>query len=429
MKKLIITVILITASLLIAPKFIGNIVEQEREKSRVEFNKNEGISLTTEKYTRGWFGADVTSELTINLEGEGVANLTLHVEEEVSFGPVIITDNNWHIGLGYSAASFKVSADEIDENIMTLINENIHLSALLSFDRSATVFIETDKSNYETDDSTITVAPSLSEFTFSNNEHITGTFSWGGLEFNKSGERLVIGHIDMAAEQHVVSGDYLQGTAILTGDTRLEIQSFDVYSHNNHAFSLNDASFISIVSLDDDLLTVTLKQSAKEIMAAEQRFNSLNLDIVLANIDINVLQELKPIMTEISSSSPNEEPSKETMYALSGLIEKLLIKKPNLKVTDLSVVTEEGKIMSELNVTINQDLFDVNNLNSMALVTALNADAKGTVPLDFLAKFGIAAIVERFVVQGYLTKQEKNINFDAQYVERQLTINGKAFQL
>jgi len=41
----------------------------------------------------------------------------------------------------------------------------------------------------------------------------------------------------------------------------------------------------------------------------------------------------------------------------------------------------------------------------------------------------MAAMVDNFVEQGYLTKQDNNISFEAKYLENQLTVNGKAFQL
>ena len=43
MKKLVITLSLIVVILLVAPKFIGSVVEQEREKSVTELNNVDGV--------------------------------------------------------------------------------------------------------------------------------------------------------------------------------------------------------------------------------------------------------------------------------------------------------------------------------------------------------------------------------------------------
>jgi len=429
MKNLSIAVGLILVSLLIAPKFIGAMVESEREKVLVNLNETDGITLTTSQYHTGWFGADVTSELTIALEEDGSTDITLSLEEELTFGPVIITSQGWHLGLGYSAVKFKFSAAEVDEEIIKLINEKIHLGALLSFNKDVTSFIKTDEMSYQDGESTLVSAPASAQFTLTDNTSIAGQFSWGGLEFEELGERFVIGKVAMSTKQKVVSGDYLRGTAILTGDASFTVEKIDFYSQASHVFSLADAGLTTAVSLDNDLLALTLSYYAQSISASGQNFEKPNLDIVLANIDIHALQELNTTMANMPVNDLDSESSKEILHALSTVAEKVLAKNPSLKVTDLSIVTDEGKIASELNFTINKDLFDMSNINSMAFIMALEADAKGIAPIAFLTNLGMAAMVDSFVEQGYLTKQDNNISFEAKYLESELTVNGKVFQL
>lgn len=429
MKKLFIAVSLVLATLLIAPKFIGTIVEEEREKMLVELNAIEGISLTTSQYNSGWFGAQVSSELSLSLEEDGFADVTLLLEEDLSFGPVIITKQAWHLGLGYSAVKFKFSAAELDEKIIKLINDNMHLGALLRFNKDVTTFIHTDEMSYEEGSSAIVAKAAAAQFTLVNNEKISGDFSWGGLEVKDAAERLVIGSVTMSTEQTVVSGDYLQGTAILTGDATFNVANIDIYEQGSHVFSLSDAGLKTDVSLDKELLALTLQYYAKEISASGQSFTKPNLEIVLANIDIKALQELNDTMASLSTGLAGQDNSEELLAALSAVADKVLAKDPSLKVTDLSVVTEQGKIASEFNFSINKDLFDMNNLDSMSLIMALEADAKGKAPLAYLTHLGMAPMVDNFVEQGYLTKQENDISFEAKYVQSQLTINGKAFAL
>ena len=431
MKKLSIAIALILASLLIAPKLIGSVVEEEREKVLVELNNTDGITLTTSQYTSSWFGAEVTSELTFSLDDAGLADVTILLEEQLSFGPVIITEQDWHLGLGYSAIKFKFSSAEVDDEIIELINEKIHLGALLSFNKDVTTFITTEEMSYQDGDTAIVSAPAEAQFSLINNEQIIGGFSWGGLEIKAEGERFVIGTVAMSTKQKVVRGDYLQGTAILTGDATFNVAKIDMYSQNSHVFSLSEAGLTSVVSLDDELLALKLKYHAKEISASGQSFEQPNLEVVLVNIDINALQELNKLSAKLSIDVAGQDYSAELLAALSAVADQILAKEPKLTVTDLSVVTEQGKIASEFALNINKDLFDFNsvNSNSMALIMALEADAKGSVPMEFLTQFGMAPMVDNFVAQGYLTKQDNDVSFVAKYVESQLTINGKAFQL
>ncbi|OUR78910.1 hypothetical protein A9Q75_12925 [Colwellia psychrerythraea] len=429
MNKIYIAIVLILVSLLIAPKFIGSMVETERQRVLATLNETDGITLTTSQYSSGWFGADVVSEMKIALEDNSINEVTIIVEENISFGPVIITEKNWHLGLGYSAVKFKFSALELDESIVDIINEKLHVGALLSFSKEVTTFIDTDKITYQDVDSVIVSEPSSAQFTLINNEHIIGDFSWEGLDVKGQDERLVIGAVDMSTKQKVVSGDYLAGTAILTGDATFTVAGINVYNDNSKVFSLDGAVLTSEVSLENDLLALALNYQAKEISASGQYFKEPNVAILLANIDVHALQELNTAMANLSVNASGEYDSEESLKALSTVAEKILAKDPNLKITDLSVVTDEGKIASEFNFTINKYLFDSANLNSMALIKALEADAKGKVPMAFLSKLGMASMVDNFVKQGYLTRQDNEITVEAKYVQSQLTVNGKAFQL
>jgi len=429
MKKLYIALVLVLASVLIAPKFIGSVVETERQRVIKKLNETDGISLTTSEYNSGWFGADVVSEMTIALDDKSIADVTIILEEALSFGPVIITEQSWHLALGYSAVKFKFAALDVDDDIVEIINEKLHVGALLGFNKAVTTFIDTDKISYQNVDGLIVSEPASMQFTLINNEHINGDFSWGGLEVNGQDERLVIGAIDMSTQQKVVSGDYLSGTAILTGDAAFKVAGLNIYNENSKVFSVDQAVLTSKVSLDNDLLALALNYQAKEISASGQYFKEPNVAILLANIDVDALQELNTAMANLSVNASGEYDSEESLKVLSAVTEKMLAKDPNLKITDLSVVTEEGKVATEFNFNINKDLFDSANVNSITLITSLEAYAKGKAPMAFLSKLGMAPMVDNFVKQGYLHRQNNEITVEAKYVQSQLMVNGKVFQL
>lgn len=430
MKKIFIAVIVILAGvMLIAPKLIGSTVEEERKQILSELNKADGISITTKEYIGSWFGAKVSSELTVNLEEEGLADLVLTLDEDLTFGPIVMTKQGWFLALGYSQLRFSVASADVDSDILTLINEKIHLGALLDFNSNVTTFINTDKFNYEGQGSSLSSEPLAAKFALIDNKKIKGDFSWGGIELNELGKRFVIGKVDMSTEQQVVSGDYLKGTAILSGDAKFNVEKINMYSQDNHIFSLNDTEIASSVSVNNDLLALNLKYHAKDISASGQFYEKPSMEIEFANVDIKALQELNTLMANLSNDQVNNTNSDEILKVLSGVVEQMLAKEPTLKVTDLSVVAEEGKVNTALNLAINKDLIDTNNLNSMSFVMALEGDAKGKAPLGLLAKFGLSPMVDAFVQQGYLTKQENDIHFTATYIQNALTLNGKSFQL
>ena len=430
MKKLFIAVIIIlTATLLIAPKFIGSTVEQERGQILTQLNKTAGIHITTISYEDHWFGADVSSLLTVNLEEEGLSELTLQLEEELSFGPIISNQQGLFWGLGYSVLSFKITSTDIDTEVIELINEKIHLSALLDFDSNVTTFISTDEFSYEDQGSSIVSLPSTANFTLLDNKKIKGSFSWGGLELNELGDRFIVGKIAMSTEQEVVSGDYFKGTAILIGDAKVTIEKINMFEQEKHSFSLNYTELASTVSINNDALELNIKYHAKDLSASGQYYEKPSLAVELSNVDLNALKELNSTMANLSSPVASNDNTEELLQVLSKVTAKLLAKDPTLKVTDLSVVSEYGKISTIMNFMINKDLIDTNNLQPMSFILALEAEATGKAPIGFLTKLGVLPMIDGFVQQGYLTKQENDISFDAKYQRNELTLNNKPFQL
>lgn len=429
MKKVYFIAVLIIATVLISPKFIGSVVETERSKALTELNKVEGLTLITRDYETRWFGGTVNSELILSPLAQGGSPITLLLEEELSFGPVIFTGEKLQLGLGHSALTFTLLSNDVDDELLKLINEKIHISALLGLNKAVTTFVNIDALKYQNAGNSIESAPSQIEVTFRDNKHMIGDLSWGGLELNEEGEKISIGELTMSTEQTVVSGDYFAGTAILAGHAEFNLAEANRYSQNMHVFSLSDAGVKSEVSLDNDLLALTMKYYAQEISASGQNFQQPNLDIHLANVDINAIQKLNDTMNDLSMNAVNNGNSDQILRVLSEVVEKILVQEPSLKVTDLSVLTDEGKVQTQMNFSLNKDLIDTNNLNQMSLIMALEADAKGMVPLPLLTKFGVAPVASNFVEQGYLTQQENDILFDAEYLNSQLTLNGKVLQL
>lgn len=429
MKKIIATAVAITAIPILSPLFVGDFVKTERESVIAELNSQQGISISTTQYESRWFGADVTTQVSMPLE-EGMPEITLVVKEKLSFGPVIYANNNWHFGFGHSAVSTDFSSFELGEELTQLLQDKVHLSALMAFDSTVTTFLHTDEISHQVDSNKITAHPASMWFSIKDNTQIAGEFNWAGFEYSSLEGRFVLDDVAMNTQQTVVSGDYLKGTAVLTGQAHINVAEVNVFEGDAKVFAIEKGQLTSDVSLNNDLLALALNYTADQVSASGQYFSQPSLDIVFANIDFMAIQQLNAIMASINNGQQTTEADSEKLLtALSEITEKVLAKEPNIKINDLSVVTEEGKIASELNVNINKDLFDTNNLNAMSLMTALEADAQGKVPTAFLNKFGMSPMVDSFVQQGFLTLKDDTINFDAKYVENQLTLNGKPFQL
>ncbi len=425
MKKLVIAIIAIIILIAFAPKIIGVKVANERAKLIAQLNAAKGISVKNTGYTPSWFGAQSISEVTFSLVQHDIDDITVIVDEQLSFGPIIVTKDDWFLALGYSEVKLHSSSALIDEEVMTFINKNLHLSTRLTFTNDVIAKVKTDEISFEDGNTQFNAAPAMGEFSVKNYKDFLGQLSWGGLVLKNNEGQLTIGQVSVDTQQSVVSGNYLQGTAILSGDANFFVESIEFRDiSGNEMFSLQKLLFTSAVSVQNELLKLELSHRAAEMVALGQTFNKPNVDIILADLDVNALQELNNLLANTPMGSADV--SAEFRQQVLLLAEKFIEKEPSLNITDLSVVTDSGKILSELTLTIDKQLFD--NQNLMSVVSALNVDAKGNAPADFFSQFGVTAMINRFVEQGYLIKQDNLLSFVAKYSQAQLSLNGKVIQ-
>ncbi len=427
MKKIFIAITIICIVLGVSPKIIGVKVADERDKLIAQLNTANGVSVKNTRYVANWFGAESSSEVTLELAEQGLGDITVVVNEHLSFGPLIVTKHDWFLALGYSEVKLHSSSELIDDEIMTFINEKIELSTLLTFTNDLVTKIKTDEITFEDGQTNFKAYPAVAEFSVKNYTDLQGEFNWEGLVLTSNEGQLTIGKVNANSEQSVVSGNYLEGTAILTGDARFLVENIEfIDGTENSIFTSENFLLTSSVSVEDELLRLELAYNADKIIALGQTFKQPNLDIILTDVDINALQELNGLLASIPMEATSQPISTEVTQQISLLAEKFIAKDPSLNISDLSVETDDGKIQSQLMLTIDKQLFD--NQNLMSAATALNAEAQGNAPAEFFTQFGVAPMINNLVEQGYLIRKDNILSFVAKYSQAQLSLNGKVIQ-
>ena len=427
MKKLIITLLVLITVGLIAPKFIGSVVETEHQAGVDKLNENPAITINSTTFTSDWFGGKATTEMTILLQDDEIEDITIIVEENLSFGPVIFTDEGLEFALSYSQANINFKELLIDEEIETFINNKIHLSGLLTFSKSIVSKIVIDEVSKEVDGNKVASTKAVGYFTLEDNNRLYGDFNWAGLTATTSDESFTIGKIQFSLDQALIAGDYYQGNAISTGDFDFSISSIAAKdTTGNTVFTLDNLLIKAMSAVSNDLMTITMNYSADKVESAGQKLENANLDVVFNGLNIKVMQEINTLMAELSAVD-EEMFSPENMQKLSLLTAKLLEDDPVVEIKDFSVQTPEGKIESSMQVSVDKKLFDTTNI--MSIIPAIKADANGKAPMPFFAKLGLAPMVDMYVQQGFIVQKEEELSFKVNFTQGQLNVNGNVIQL
>lgn len=422
MKKISLFIIIVVIAALVAPKFIGTVVETEYQAALDKLAKNPSIQINSSTFVKGWFGGKVTTDMTVLLHDGEIEDISLIAEDTLSFGPIIFTQNGIKLALSYSEAKINFKSFLLDDEITGFINDKIQLTGLLTFSKDVVTTIIIDEVTKEVDGNSIVSSKAVGEFVLENEKRVYGEFNWAGLTAKTSEDNFVIGAMNFSLDQTLIAGDYYQGNAISTGNFDFKIDS--IISSDpvgNEVFSMKNLIIAAVASVEDKLMKIDLNYSADEMNSVGQSLKNANLKVVVNRIDVKTMQEVNKILTELAGVE-EDMLNEENMAKLSPLVSKVLEHDPILAIEDLSVETPEGKIESDMTFTIDKNTFDANNL--MSVMLALKADAKGKAPAAFFTKLGLGGMVDMYVEQGLVIKTDDELSFKAKFFQSQLEVNG-----
>ena len=427
MKKLFIALMLLIISALMAPKFIGGVVKTEHQSVINKLNENPAITIKSTTFTRQWFGGKARTEMTILLQDDDIADITIIVEENLLFGPIIFNDEGLVFALSFSQADINVKERLIDEEIENFIHNKIHLTGLFTFSKDIVSKIVIDEVSKEVDGNKVDSAKAVGHFTFEKSNRLYGDFTWAGLTATTRDESFVLGEVKFSLDQTLIAGDYYQGNAISTGDFDFSMASINAKDATGNAvFTLDNLLISAMSAVTKDLMQIKMNVSADKLVLAGQQLEHANFSVVLNGLNIKVMQAVNTLMTELSADG-EAMLSLENIKKISALTTKLLASDPVIEVKDFSVETPEGKIESAMQVSVDKKLFD--GANIMSIMAALKADANGKAPMPFFTKLGLAPIVDRYVQQGLIVLKDEELSIKVNFAHGQLNVNGHVIPL
>ena len=428
MKKIVTALGIVVGAALVLPKFIGSVVETEHQAMLAEMNNNESFTVSAKSFEANWFNGSATTEMTVHLQEAELEDITFTIEEKLLFGPVIFADDGVHFALSHSTATFNLNELGVDEEVVDFIEDKIKITGLLTFSKDVVSRINVEEMSKEIDGNSMVFHAASGEISIANKRHLTGDFQWGGMKVKSSDANVVIGPVTMDIDQEVIRGDYYAGDAISVGDANFKMTSVKVNDETgNEVVNVNNVLMTAVSTVDNDLMNINFVYHIDDIQSMGQKFEHANLEFVFENLDVNVMTELNTVFTELSSSNPEEALSEENVQKLSAIGAKLLEKDPVIKMTDLSVETPEGKVVSDLQVSMDKNKFDAANF--MTAMMALQANAKGNAPEALFAKFGLTPMINMYVDQGLLVRKDDKLSFAVSFTQGQLQVNGQVIPM
>ncbi|MCP4271037.1 MAG: YdgA family protein [Gammaproteobacteria bacterium] len=430
MKKLLILVAA-AAALAISPYFVGSKSEAHIKKILELTNENPSINITIIDYKKGWFSTTATfeMELTMQLDPDMKNFPRLRFIEEMKHGPLLWQTEGIGLGLIDTVSTIVLPEEwQAEINKIEAINEEtLQMTSRTDFDGTTRSHFNLKAIHHISEDNnSIIIKPATATFTYNMSGHMFGSFLWQGLQFSEQGKRILkTGKLEAEFDSKVISGNMFSGNAISSGTFDAVIENITFTGATPaEAVELSNFRIKGESDVHQELIDVHLLYEVEKIAVMAQKFNELQFDTSILNLDIEALQDLNELIVQ-SQQQLQQDPQAQSSALLANMqsvVPKLLTKDPQLKINNFGLNTDHGKITSQLNMRINPELFSQDN--PQTFVAAIELDASGSGPEAFFNAQGLATMIEPLVEQKMLIREDGQLKFNLTFIQGVPLING-----
>ena len=423
MKKVLLSLVVVTGALLFFPFFISDSVKLKHQSFLDHFEKNSSsFTLKNSAFEQHWFGATAKNTLVIPLVDAAVPNIELTIVEDISFGPLLFSSSGITLGYARSIVTIEVNEDFVNPEVAQIIKDNVAIQVIYTLSQNVIANIEVQKIEARLDNEQVIIEPLTASYAFVDGKHISANLHWLGAKLSDNKVIFTLGEMRLDSEQTLIDGIAYNSNALFKGKFTTQLSQLNVVDKLGvPLYSMKELSLLAESKVDKDLMTVNFGYHVDELISGKQAYNNANFSMELNNLKIDILQQVIVLFNDAQTHSL-QLISPEYSSRFLALLDKLLVHEPVFKLSDFSVETASGKIAANLNLSIDKVTFDPSNTSS--LITALKLDAKGHAPTEFFQQLDLTPFVDMYVQQGYLLKSEEDVNFTVNLSEGVLEVNG-----
>ncbi len=398
MKKLfVILIVVLIASLLIAPFFVGGVAENKFNEIIAQ-TESYNVSVSS-RYARSWFSSDAEttmragSSLLKNVPAQlqnGLAFVTgivVRTTHAINHGPFSFSDLGGH----HSPIQPVIAAIHNTSTIILpheLSNDSItlHTYATINMNGSYDSYLDIPAASHSI---TADVPVTIQYDTLSASTHLSP-------DLKKTDYTLSIPSFFLRSDNGALAADRLS----LSGSSQKGI--FDLLFGSNHCEmsqltieNPSDSSTLQLSGFSFDM--VSFEQNSSVALTTTTRLNSLLLDDVAygpgaftfayRNVDAESLYKLQNIFTMFKNAQWDEQHVMANSFMLysqiMALLPQLLSKSPEVEIRDFSFVTPDGDFSGNVMIAVQGITKDM-VLTTAEIINALDATATLSLPVAFV---------------------------------------------
>ncbi|MCW9046537.1 MAG: YdgA family protein [Gammaproteobacteria bacterium] len=178
------------------------------------------------------------------------------------------------------------------------------------------------------------------------------------------------------------------GNDIMIGDSVISMNLLNIDSGEDQ-FAVRDLVVRSVTSENAGLINSNSRVEARELLASNQKFGPLILNMSVNGINAESLNQLQDMQTELEEKLQQGLPPEQINAMMTGQIMAIipdLIKQAEIKVNPLSVDSELGKLEADLDFTL-EGIDSDTPADPMFLLGAINLDLNFSIDEQLLKQF------------------------------------------
>lgn len=363
--------VLLLVALIVSPYAVGFKVKADYQRSIDQFSLLSQYDVQIEQYQQGFYTSDVT--LSVSLPE---LDQPLVLQEIISHGPL----NPGLFNQGKSPFTAAVVQGELD----TAATDIPMLSRL--FKQQAPLMYQHILSFDGTLQSQFYIPPIRTVLDQDNGKHVL--HSSGALltqhmqQQSLKGElsvpqiKLLTPSANYSAQGVSLSFSVAEGAnQILVGDGVAAIKSL-LLDIDNQQFALRDFTLRSVTADNAQLIDTGTQLSVREILASNQKFGPLMLNLSVNGLNAQSLLQLQDLQTQVSAMQEQGIPEAQVNAMMFGQVLGLLpelIRKTVVTINPLSVNSELGRLEADMDFSLS-DIDSNTPADPTFLLEAINLD-------------------------------------------------------
>jgi uncharacterized protein YdgA (DUF945 family) len=383
------------------------------------------IQIVEASYESGWFNSDARYDISYTPFGAS-ESLVIELNFDFMHGPLLLTADGIRLGLAYADIQPRFANPQFTEALLDIpfALPELSMGMLLGLDETLEIKLDvapavisdnTARVNFDGLQATLEVAPDMSAIFRMDMGRLDAMQTGGGMGFS-------IGSLSLNSETEQINNLLANSDALLE---ILELGSPGPLAFTSKAISANS----SIRNNSTTEIDVSQQFAVNEIESElplraftwTMELNELHSSVIRQYYD--VLSEMQEQLTDVTASRSGDGDVIGDMLDQLGLV----VLQNRLAINNYFTANAYGGDHSldiELRWLGLPQVNSYEELTMAAVIDALQLQIDLSLALEAVQQSPVAAMVEPYLQQGYITVNNNRIGMELSLGDRQLVLNG-----